>query len=501
MNSLNKILRILSGANHPTIPAAKAVMEAVKRCLRARQTKPAITQQVGAPLPRPAKLGKREAPSEPTVAKTASAPPPQPAEPESREPSRAQWQHVVERAAERIANKESDAAPDYPIDALGDLTEVVKIVASQAQLEQALPAQAFLAAASLLTAAVYKVESLTGPKPLNLYFLTEASSGDGKTTGENIALAPVISWEKANPDRRLLLRDGTVPAILRDLGKVEYGVLGFMSSEGGVFFGGYSFKGENKLSTGATLNALWDSGELSYSRVTSGENVHLYDRHLVMSLAAQPRATGAIICDQLLADVGFLPRLLYAIPPESKPRLGRAFNLATNEFMLAYCARAASLLSLLSEEREMQVLSLEPDAREFLVRAFERYEYEAKRGSMQHIRPFAIRATEQLCRLSGVLAAWGGRPSVCLRDVSSAKQLVDYSLACWSHALVTAPDAMKDEAALRIVTYMAEHGGTMSDKLNLGPEPRKAEGRRAALDLLMHLGLVRQVGRRFELIP
>jgi hypothetical protein len=116
----------------------------------------------------------------------------------------------------------------------------------------------------------------------------------------------------------------------------------------------------------------------------------------------------------------------------------------------------------------------DPRARESLVRAFEGYEYEAKVGfhAATSSRPFAIRATEKSPRLLRVLA-----PGVIGRPCPARRVVRQESWLDYSHRLLVPPRTsrrrtpMKDEAPDDLESiHGGQTGGTMSDKLNLGPD-------------------------------
>jgi len=410
------------------------------------------------------------------------------------------WTGIVATARHRLEQGASPDLPTYPVRALGPLADAAAAISREAQVQIAIVGQAVLAAASMLCVAQFRVQTLTGPKPLSLYLLTEAASGDGKTTAENAALRPVLGWEKAKPDDRLIQRDATVAATLNRLSRAKHGVVGFMTSEAGSFFGGHSFNGASRISTGATLNSNWDHGELSYARVTQGVDVHMYDRFLVMSLAGQPLVTAGIVRDKSLAGLGFLPRLLYAIPHATEPRIPHMFN-ADHPALVAHWKRTTELMEQLSAGVEVTLLVLDEEAVKKVGSKLTYYENEARKGSLQHIQPFALRATEQICRVAGVMAAWDRRTAVTGADIDRAGELVEYSLRCWTRALTKADDEVVRGAAIAIVEYMADKSkgnGVIKGAMNLGPAPREAKPRRAALELLIELGIIRPRGDDFE---
>ena len=90
------------------------------------------------------------------------------------------------------------AGKPYPVDELGDvLGPAAKAIAEKVQCVEALSAQSVLGVASLAAQALADVCLPYGQtRPLSLYLLTIASSGDRKTSADNEAMAPVHKREE-----------------------------------------------------------------------------------------------------------------------------------------------------------------------------------------------------------------------------------------------------------------------------------------------------------------
>ncbi len=127
------------------------------------------------------------------------------------------------------------------------------------------------------------VQTPAGRKPLSDYLLTVALSGDGKSTADGVALAPVrqlehkeyrqyqqdrAAWEgiprKARGDQLVnppvnplrLVNDFTAEGLIRQYREGSPS-LGAFSDEGGAVLGGHAFSVEKKLSTAATLSSRY----------------------------------------------------------------------------------------------------------------------------------------------------------------------------------------------------------------------------------------------------
>ena len=86
----------------------------------------------------------------------------------------------------------------YPINALGGvLADAARAIAAKVQCADAMAAQSVLAVASLAAQALADVRLPYGQtRPLSLFCLTIASSGDRKTSADSEAMAPVRMREK-----------------------------------------------------------------------------------------------------------------------------------------------------------------------------------------------------------------------------------------------------------------------------------------------------------------
>ena len=226
---------------------------------------------------------------------------------------------------------------EFPLQALMGLEPVVTAIQETVQAPFALCANSVLAAACLALQGHADILLPIGePKPLSLYFITIALSGERKSAADAFALKAIMEqeqilkeehqallpswrnnkdvWEKA---RQIILNTKKISyeekrRKLEDLGPepkeplkplltfpeptysglhkyLERGQpsVGVFSSEGGQFIGGHAMKDENKMETAAGFNSFWDG--TPPKRVRSGDGTSsLYGRRLSMHLMAQP---------------------------------------------------------------------------------------------------------------------------------------------------------------------------------------------------------------------
>ena len=430
--------------------------------------------------------------------------------------------HLV-RIAERTLDRSPQSAPEYPVDSLGPLADPCEAIATGGQLDRAIVGQCLLATAALLTQSHRNVQTLDGSRSLNLYVLTTGLSGDGKSSAERIALQRVRDWQSTNAKRYRaaieqanntpkgerkepprapyrVMGDATVEGIRRSFaeGLPSQGVF---TSEAAAILTGYGMTPEHRAKTAATFNALWDSGTLSVARGTAGR-VELYERRLSMHWLIQPDAVRSTLSDPALSAIGFWPRFLLATPAPSLPRTADRFQPEQHAPIRAFWARCDQLLDAAIPEDCSGLPLIIPDAEAYGIAGqfFERMEIAAKvkGGALESVRPFAVRATEQMFRVAGVLAAFQDHRDLNANDVRNAIALVSYSLDCWRNAFGNQDDDNDHERALQLFKWLAKQPGTVAREasiLQLAPKPlRSRSARDAATAMLDHFGLIVREG-------
>ena len=141
----------------------------------------------------------------------------------------------------------------------------------------------------------------------------------------------------------------------------------------------------------------------------------------------------------------------------------------------------------------LPMLTLQPDARKDFAAFFERMEREGRKGNLRDVRAFALRATEQACRIAGVLAAFEGKKHIDAATAQYGARLAEHSLRNWLNARAGKSDPVPGWA-LTLYRWLAERGGnaTIRDIPRLGPPSvRPANRRDQAIDRLKACGLVR----------
>ena len=422
----------------------------------------------------------------------------------------------------------AEPPPSYPIESLGGiLGETAQAIADGAQLDPAIAAQSILAAAFLGCQGVADVGTPWGRKPLSNNFLTIALSGDGKSTADGPALAPVRAMERkdyevyqreraewealpkrdrserpVNPLR--LVNDFTAEGLVRQFREGRPS-LGAFSDEAGAVFGGHSFSAEKKLGTIAAISSLWDGTGIRARARASDDRGGLeanFDVRLTCHWLIQPSAVHDVLHDPLLGEQGFWPRTLLAAPAPGTPRQFRPWEPGTDAAVGRYWKRLAELLDKPYVAHEFRhVVDLDADAVRLVGLFFEATEKGArnKDGRLAPVRSYAARATEHLLRIAGVLTVFerGETARISAQEVERAAALVTYSLDCWLHLLESKPVDEAVQYAGRLHTWLQAQPNKQSNEtamVRIGPKPRSASLRDAALGLLEAEGRVLNLG-------
>ena len=105
--------------------------------------------------------------------------------------------HQLSNSSEPLPLLRKSPAPEqYPINALGDLKGIVEAVHKFTQAPIEIAAASALSATALIVQGHANVETLGGVKPLSLYMLTVARSGERKSSCDAPIIAAIKDFEK-----------------------------------------------------------------------------------------------------------------------------------------------------------------------------------------------------------------------------------------------------------------------------------------------------------------
>lgn len=360
--------------------------------------------------------------------------------------------------------RETPPGADYPVHALGPLSEAVKAVQGMVQAPVAIPAASALCVASLAVQGLANVETLGGFRPVSLNALTIAQSGERKSSCDAPLMAALrdhereqakvrseemASWRNAHAIWKVE-RDNVLSQVKKNSGDKRTAAqadldalkepvappsadrtvteptfegltrlfaegqpsLGIFSDEGGQFLGGHAMNTDNRQKTLAALNDLWQGNPIRRTRAGDGQ-MTLYGRRLAVHLMVQPGVAQAFMADPMAADTGFLPRFLICAPPSTiGTRLYSTAQLETGA-LDAFSARLGAILNrplpMDNDTRALmpRELPLSHDAKALLIQFHDMVELaQAKGGDLAHMAGFASKAAEQATRIAGVLTLW-----------------------------------------------------------------------------------------------
>lgn len=229
--------------------------------------------------------------------------------------------------------RELPPAPRFPLEALPPMMGgAVSALQSLTQAPVDIAANAILAVAALTAQSQVDVTLPTGDvKPVSLFLLTVAASGERKTSVDARATAGVRQREAELRDEAsaqdedvdgsedksaappvLMCEDATIEGLVKLLAK-GHPSLGLFSSEGAMFVGGHGMQPDAKMRNAGGLSRLWDDGCLTRVRASDGVTA-AYGRRLSMHLAVQPEVAARFLGDQFLLGQGLLSRFLIAAP-------------------------------------------------------------------------------------------------------------------------------------------------------------------------------------------
>jgi len=361
-------------------------------------------------------------------------------------------------------------AEPYPVEALGDiLGKAAQALHETVKAPLALCCQSVLASASLAAQAHFDVMLPHGQKkPLSLFLLSVAESGERKSgiddvvlgaakaqerldmTGYQIELeqyeAELTRW-KAEGDKQnkkpsnmnqatsdyaaaaahdnpkpkapiMPLRFVTEPTVegLYKLLAVGQPSVGLFSDEAGLLIGGHAMNSDNALKTMARLCKFWDGA--SFDRVRAGDGSgSLYGRRLAMHQQAQPDVMTKLLSDPMANGQGFLARCLVAWPESTIGTRyidkfewsGDRSELKRLFAVLMMLMQAEPRTEISAQELNPVELPLDEDATKMAIAASNRFETLMQSGNdLFEIRERTAKAVENACRIAGVLAVIDG---------------------------------------------------------------------------------------------
>jgi len=424
-------------------------------------------------------------------------------------------------------------------------------IARKVQVLEAIAAQSVLASAALAAQAHADVILPYGQRrPLSLFFVTVAASGDRKSTADNEALWPVRKREKTmkeehdaayedwavghaawsaekrkiendkksdfqakkqallalgpEPERPLYpfltAPDPTIEGLVKAWVSAP-AALGIFTAEGGQFIGGHGMSQDNRLKTAAAYSEIWDGQAIKRIRSLDGVSV-LHGRRLSMHLMVQHEAVAQFLSDAMLRDQGLLSRVLVAAPESiAGSRFYSDPDPQDDQTIRTYGARMLSILEAKWPLREGSRNELEPRALHITEEACEIWrnfynqieEQCGSGGGLRGIRDFAAKAAEHAARIAGVLTVveQPRAAEIGAEAMRSAVMLMDW----YVNEAIRLQHASRTDASLlvaqQLLDWLRERGQELipfREILQLGPAATrtKAAADRALTTLKAH---------------
>lgn len=421
----------------------------------------------------------------------------------------------------------------FPMTALGPiLGPAAAALVELVQVPDALAANSVLAMAALAAQPHGDVETLGGPRPVSLFMLTVAESGERKTTVDRIVTeaardrmtelqteygdalrqyeAKVEAYKlrvklatDANkecpealenqltaikleePPRKpfILITDPTVEGLVLALQDGQRSQ-GLFNDEGGQVIGGHALSDDAELRTITTLSKLWDGSSVDRVRAKDREHVVLRGRRLSVHLLCQPAVANRLLGKSLYRSQGLLARFLIAAPVSrigSRLHSGDIQDPRDDARIRTYYEAVRVLLLTKPHEDPAYgglsppLLRLSPEARTRLVAAYNEIESaQAPDGELEDIREFASKAAEQACRIAAVLTLVSDPEAlqISLESMDRALQLVQFYLyeqERLAGAAQTSPDIENAQALLSWIARKNVRTITARDVMQRGP--------------------------------
>ncbi|WP_279598921.1 YfjI family protein [Methylobacterium sp. J-076] len=390
------------------------------------------------------------------------------------------------------------------------MRDAVEALEHHVQAPRSLCAHSILSAAMLCCQGLadVRIEGLPAPRPLSLFMLAVAVSGERKSACDDLALMSVARAEaqlraehveelreykathaafeaekkKIERDNKLsheerrqrlrALREPDVPLApvirakepnlegLLNLLQIGRGSVGIFTSEGGQFLGGHGMTQEAKTRTVTGLSELWDSG--SAQRVRARETLFLNGCRVGISLAAQPRVASALLGDELAKDQGFVGRFLITMPDS---RIGLRQIRGTNPLtdmrltdfhdLCRQCLNAGLPLREGSRNQlEPPVLDLDPDAA-ILWRQFAQSVEDgcAPGGPWVPVRSAALKMAENVARIAAVSTVFQAPSITWPSRIARADRVLEATVPAETMAAAIAVGTFYLQEALRLTGH------------------------------------------------
>ncbi|MBS9783366.1 MAG: DUF3987 domain-containing protein [Pasteurella sp.] len=316
---------------------------------------------------------------------------------------------------------------NYPANNIGILGSVIKTIADSIKADDAMVGQAVLSTLAGACQKSFKVRYFVevGIKPLSLFTLTIASSGDKKSTIAEKCSQPLIDLQeklynqynieknqykkqvKECQDNEVITKPSN-PIFMISSGTTE-GIVDVVADNGycvcfvdelATLLGGYSFKNENVQKFIGTCSSLWSGMNATDVRRGEKEN-RIITGTLTLALFGQYVVAQNILNDEMWRHQGIFNRFLICEPKKTSANyrmMGESINLDEIPIYQRYKDIISEIFSIEKEH----IIYTDEQAEYLLNEFYNDLENQAYNDELN--AGYLARATEQVGRLSALLA-------------------------------------------------------------------------------------------------
>jgi len=376
----------------------------------------------------------------------------------------AEMQNILEPIPFR---KEPQEPMEFPIKALGDLKNVAIAIHNKIQAPFSMCCQSILSAVNLAVQPYANIKTIGDGaiKPISLFFISIAESGERKSSCDNIVLKALKDYErqegkkyneelkeylskqkiyeseknrilksKASQDdkekkllelkepkkpltRNIICSDPTIEGLIKMM-QNNYPSMGLFLDEGGIFINSFAMNKDNKVRSIATFSKLWDGSAIDRTRA-SEETIKLYGKRFALHIMIQPYIIEKFLNNSEVKSQGILSRMLIAKPKGTSGErfLGKKRNLkneSSNDDVVInnFNIRVEKILNRKlpvnnCNELEPPVIELEEDAKDFLILFYDDIEGKlGKDGKYKIISGLANKSCEIALRIATTIALY-----------------------------------------------------------------------------------------------
>ncbi|WP_428564612.1 MAG: YfjI family protein [Solidesulfovibrio sp. DCME] len=454
---------------------------------------------------------------------------------------------VLGRVHQPLPLKRAVASPrPFPVDCLGPvLGPAAKATSEATGAPLALAGQSFLAAATLAVQG-HADAIIDGRRfPISNNFFTVAASGERKSATDTEALFPHYDYENTSHElyeagmaeyrRRksafdkihtqalkrvpreanqadveaalksigegpvepllpfMIIKEPTTAGLFRILQKGRPSI-GLFTDEGGQFTGSYSMQREHQLQMAGALSSLWDGKPLTRTR--GGEDAErLIGRRLTIHIMIQPMASTAMLANPVFLDQGLLSRMLIAFPESNMgKRPYNETNLPDSPAIIEYRRRMTAILSAhlpMSTGKRNELMprpiQFASDAKVVWIAFHEEIERQLAPGApLAEIAGFANKVPEHAARLAAVLTLVEDLNAhyVSVEKIEAGIELARYYLSEALRIQGVIEINPQDELAMKLMSWSASRGDTISLREIMQSGPRCVRSKRAATPII-----------------